>query len=281
MTSMLREGLLHGATQVTGLGDWNQDWDAAVLKGALLQLDKSFDPEEELILGHVGPEYSYQSNLRSQKVHPTRTSMEYALYLMESRDTRRMETALKNLDRMEELQEKDPISKWFGLWGWYAEEPPVKMPAVDFNWADFNGALLLCMIFRYRGLLSPSTRADMPHAQPLLHLDSEAQCGHGIHEYRMHGYICYPRRRGGTRGCRSSHIRSHRLHRFATYIDRTGTFEEYNSPTYTRVVIQNMTRMLMFVKEQKALELARRIHERAWLHVATHWHLPTRQIRRR
>ena len=275
----MSHGTLLGQAKSAGFGDWNRDWDAAVLKGALLHLDKSFDPEAELIAGHVGPEYSYQSNLRSQKVHPTRTSMEYALYLMEAKDPRRMKTALKILDRMEELQEKDPNNKWFGLWGWYAEEPPAKMPAVDFNWADFNGALMLCMIFRHRDSLPAAAVEQLRRmTQRCCTSIRKRNVTMGYTNIACMGTFVTL---AGAEVLEDDDLHAYaldRLHRFAAYIDRTGSFEEYNSPTYTRVVVQNMTRILMFVKDPKALDLSRRIHARAWLHIATHWHLPTRQI---
>jgi len=277
--SVLRYEQLLGQTKTAESGDWNREWDAAVLAGALLHLDKSFDPEAELISGHVGPEYSYQSNLRSQTVHPTRTSMEYALYLLESKDTKRIKTAQKILDRMEELQEKDPGSKWFGLWGWYAEEPPAKMPAVDFNWADFIGSLLICMILRHRD------RVSLPALKQMRRMLS--RCCISIRKRNVSmGYTNIAAMGtfvslAGAEVLDDSSLHAYaldRMHRFAAYIDKTGSFEEYNSPTYTRVLVQNMTLTLMFVKDQKALSIAKRIHERAWLHIATHWHLPTRQI---
>jgi len=276
---MLTPGRLLGWMASTGSGEWNETWDSAVLQGTLLVMDKTFDPEAGLIAGHVGPEYSYQSNLRNQTVHPTRTSMEYALYLLESKEKRRTETAVEILARMEALQEKDPSSKWFGLWGWYVEEPPARMPAADFNWADFNGALLLCMIFRHRERLSPVVIQQIS---------------------RMIGRCCVSIRKrnvsmgytniacmgtfvtlAGSEVLQDAELHTYaveRLGRFAAAIDETGSFAEYNSPTYTKVLVQNLTRMLMFVKDPQALALARRIHERAWLHIAKHWHLPTRQI---
>jgi hypothetical protein len=278
-TSMLTPGRFLGLMASAGYEDWNETWDSAVLQGALLVMDKSFDPEAGLISGHVGPEYSYQSNLRSQKVHPTRTTMEYALYLLESKDNRRTETAVKILDRMEALQEKDPSSKWFGLWGWYVEEPPAQMPAADFNWADFNGALLLCMILRHRERLSPVVIQQIS--------SMIGRCCISIRKRNVSmGYTniaCMGTfvTLAGSEVLEDAELHTYaveRLGRFAAFIDETGSFAEYNSPTYTKVLVQNLTRMLMFVKDAQALVLVRRIHERAWLHIAKHWHLPTRQI---
>jgi hypothetical protein len=277
--SALARGELLGFMASAGHESWNETWDVAVLQGTLLVMDKSFDPEAGLISGHVGSEYSYQSNLRSQTVHPTRTSMEYALYLLESKDKQRIATAEKIVERLEALQEKDPSSKWFGLWGWYVEEPPAQMPAADFNWADFNGALLLCMIFRHRDQLSPVALHQI--TQML------GRCCVSIRKRNVSmGYTniaCMGTfvTLAGSEVLADADLHTYaveRLGRFAASIDETGSFAEYNSPTYTKVLVQNLTRMLMFVKDPQALNLAGRIHERAWLHIAKHWHLPTRQI---
>lgn len=258
---------------------WNKNWESAVLAGALLQMDRNFDHETGLISGHVGPEYSYQSNLRNQKVHITRASMEYALYLLESREERRAQIAVKILDRMEQLQEKDRGNEWYGLWSWYVEEPLSQMLSVDFNWADFNGALLLCMIFRHGSHLSPPVIEQMKRML--------VRCCASIRKRNVSmGYTniaCMGTfvTLAGAEVLNDEDLHAYavdRLKRFASFIDQTGGFVEYNSPTYAKVVVQNMTCMLMFVKNRQSLELARRIHERIWLHLAKHWHLPTKQI---
>jgi hypothetical protein len=69
-----------------------------------------------------------------------------------------------------------------------------------------------------------------------------------------------------------------RLNRLASAIDESGSFAEYNSPAYARVTIANLTRMRMTLKDSAVLELAARIHQRAWLQLARHWHAPTRQL---
>lgn len=64
----------------------------------------------------------------------------------------------------------------------------------------------------------------------------------------------------------------------ARAIDRTGSFAEYNSPSRTQSLIANLTRLRMFVKDQQACALARRIEDRAWLHLSKHWHAPTGKL---
>ena len=266
-------------TASTSTGVWDNTWDAAVLTGTLRELDAVFDPESNLICGHVGSEYSYQSSLRNQVVHPTRTSMEYALYLLESGEKSRINRAAQILDRLDRLQEKNQWSTWYGLWSWYAEEPLDRMPSADFNWADFNGALLLCMIFRHRSQLSQQTLEKV-------HRMLEGCCTSIRKRNVFMGYTniaCMGTfvTLVGSEVLQDADLHryaSKRLIRFASFIDQTGSFEEYNSPTYNKVVVQNLSLMLAFAKDPQALQLTQKIHERIWLHIAEHWHLPTRQI---
>jgi hypothetical protein len=69
-----------------------------------------------------------------------------------------------------------------------------------------------------------------------------------------------------------------RLRRFAATVDITGSFTEYNSPTYANVSIVNLTRMRMTLKDPDVLRLVDRIHSRVWTHLGKHWHVPTRQL---
>src|SRR5262249_37311649 len=64
----------------------------------------------------------------------------------------------------------------------------------------------------------------------------------------------------------------------AQQVDLTGSFDEYNSPTYIEVSIANLTRMRMVLNEDSVLKLAARIEERAWRHFGEHWHVGTRQL---
>jgi hypothetical protein len=261
------------------LSGWNSEWDKAVLEGTLHRMDASYDAEAGLILGSVGPEYSYQSNLRSQKVHPTRSSMDYALYLMESGDPLRMSRALDVLDRLEAFQDKDPKSKWYGLWSWYVEEPLSKMPAVDFNWADFNGATLLRIMFRHQLHLPAANAARMEEMirRCCVSIQNRNVSMNYTNIACMGTFVTL----AGALLLQDSALRSYaenRLRRFGAAIDQTGSFAEYNSPNYNKVDVQNLTNIMMFVKDPASLDLARKIHDRIWLHIAQHWHVPTRQI---
>src|SRR5882724_604655 len=122
---------------------WNKEWDRAVISTAVKKLDSAYDEKESLLRTRRGPDYNYHTSVRNTFPHQTRESFEYALLLLEEGSEERRQRALRVLDKDLALQNTDPASKYYGLWSYYLEEPLEKMSAVDFNWADFNGALLL------------------------------------------------------------------------------------------------------------------------------------------
>lgn len=258
---------------------WTRAWDQAVLSVALTKYDEQFDAKESMLVRPLGAEYHYHTELRSRPAHPTRESLEYALLLLESGRDSRKARAQAILDRCLRLQDVDPQSRWYGLWGYYLEEPASAMAPADFNWADFNGSLLLLMEARHGRTLPVELRGRVREA------------------IRM--AAASVRRRNVTMTYTNIAVQGSfvtlaaaellvdpdllayakdRLRRFAAEVDRTGSFAEYNSPTYGNVTIANLTRIRMFCRDAEALARVEKLHERAWLHMAKHWHLPTRQF---
>ena len=260
-------------------GTWDVDWDQAVLGGLLKQMDKSYDPDQRMSNSYRGPEYNYQSNLRSTTVHPIRDAFEYVLALLEAEDSERTSRALTILERTVALQDVDPQSKWFGLWSYYLEEPLAQMSTVDFNWAEFNGSTLLLIVFRHgaklplqllertkvairRAAVSIRRRDISPHytnimAQGTFVVFAAAEL---LGDNELLGYA------------------RHRIRHWAEIVDGSGSFSEYNSPAYTPLTIENMTRMRMYVHNADAVLLAKRLERLAWEQMAAHWHAPTMQL---
>jgi len=258
---------------------WSSAWDRALLEGVLARWDKDYDANACLLSGHRGPEYNYQSGLRNMVVHPTRESFEYALLLLESGEAPRRERALKVLDRNLQLQETDPKSRWRGIWPYYLEEPLAKMPAVDLNWADFNGAHLLLTLFRHESKL-PDELAGRTR-------EAIRQAAYAIQRRHVTPYYTNIAVQGSFVTLAAAELLKDdalatyaldRIRGVAATVDESGSFAEYNSPTYLHVTLENLTRILAFVRNSEALGIAERMHERLWLHLAAHWHPPTRQL---
>jgi hypothetical protein len=258
---------------------WTPEWDRAVIEAALAAQDPNFDPEESMLVRHVGSAYNYHSALRNTRAHPTRESLEYALLLLEAGSAARAERAAKIIDRVIAIQETDPASRFYGLWGYYLEEPAPKMAPADFNWADFNGALLLLIEFRHR--------AKLPEALRRRVRESIRHAAYSVKRRNVTMTYTNIAVKGTFVTLAAGQVlgdkelwdyATDRQRRFARTVDETGSFAEYNSPTYANVTIANLTRIRMFVQDPAVQALNEKIHERIWLHLGRRWHLPTRQL---
>lgn len=255
---------------------WTSEWDRAALTAALSAADASFDPAERMLVSNLTGDYRYHTALRSRRVHPTREALEYALLLLEAR---RDERAFAVIDRVIAEQDTDPASKWYGIWGWYLEEPPNKMQPADWNWADFNGATLATILHRHNDRLPAALRAriraSLGHAAASIRRRNVSM---GYTNIAVQGtYVTLKAAELLDDRDLLTYARD-RLLRFTRKVDETGSFAEYNSPTYAQVTLSNLSRLLEQVRDEEARALAAKIHERAWFSLARHWHAPTMQL---
>lgn len=251
---------------------WLKEWDRALIEKAVLIEDQRFDPRERLVSRQLGPEYRYHTKMRERRVHPTRESLEYALCLLELGGRERAGRAAGILDRILNLQVTSPASQWYGIWGWYMEEPPEKMAPADWNWADFNGSLLLLVEFRHGGKLDGALRARIReairHAAASIRRRNVSMSYTNIAIKGTFVTLAAAQLLGDED--LGDYARD-RMKRLCAEIDRTGSFAEYNSPTYARVSLTNLTRMRMFLRDEEMLRRAAAIERRLWLHLAAHW----------
>lgn len=258
---------------------WTLDWDRALLLGLLKQMDRTYDPEVQMNKSYRGPEYNYQSTLRSMTVHPIRDAFDYVLAQLEEGSPPRIERACAVLDRTLRLQDGDPASKWFGLWSYYLEEPLPMMSTVDFNWADFNGSTLLLVVLRHdkklpEDLQSRTRVAINQAAASIRRRDITPNYTNIIAQGTF--VVFAAAELLGDKDLLAYSVQ--RMRRWAENVDRSGSFSEYNSPAYTPLTIENMTRLKMYVNHAEARVLGDRLHRRAWEQLAAHWHAPTMQL---
>lgn len=211
-------------------------------------------------------------------VHPTNTSLCYALELVCRNNAACDERACSIIRKILPLQDKDPVSKTYGIWPWLYEEPLEAMAQPDWNWADFCGFRLAEILLQAEDRLPADLRAEMrealSHAAGAIYRRNVGAhytnicvmggvvtvlAGEILGDERM---LSYGRRR------LAEVVADHR---------KAGGFHEYNSPTYTRVVLWDCEQALCRIKDGEALESVRYLFHNAWKIVADHFHPATGQ----
>jgi hypothetical protein len=127
---------------------WNLECDRLLLDRAIVQWDKNFDPDFDLLSSKV---YGvvYHSTLRSGVVHPIREAFYYSAGLLDHGGDAEKNRAIRVLKKVLQAQDTNPNSRTYGIWPWFWEEPLDKMSPPDWNWADFCGEALYLIIRRH------------------------------------------------------------------------------------------------------------------------------------
>lgn len=244
---------------------------------ALAQQDANYDPVEKMLRSTFSSP-GYHTTLRDGTVHRTRESLKYAVALLDAGGTAQLDRAQQILERVIDLQDQDPASRTYGIWPWFLEEPLQQMSPPDWNWADFCGTQLLQVALNHSGRLSvplsQKVRASILHAGRSI---KRRNVGPGYTNIALMGtYVTL---------VAGEHFSDkelfgygkQRLRRFYKYCDERGSFTEFNSPTYTRVAIEEISRMIAHVEDTAAQEWLTELNQFAWHHLARRFHAPTRQ----
>jgi len=69
-----------------------------------------------------------------------------------------------------------------------------------------------------------------------------------------------------------------RMQRFYDFTMKHQGFTEYNSPTYTRVAMDELTRMRRYIQDEEMRQLIDGVYRMGWELIADHFHAPTRML---
>ncbi len=247
------------------------------LLAALAPLDADYDPDEQMIRE---PFHSpgYHTTLRAGTVHPTRSALTYAVALLDTGEAWRCQRACDILDRVIALQDQDPTSRTYGIWSWFLEEPLDKMSPPDWNWADFNGTQLLQVALDHRERLPHDLARRLDEATIHAARSIERRnVGPGYTNIALMGtYVTYVAAELYQLADLLAYARA-RLQRFYDYTLEQDGFTEFNSPTYTVVALNVLTRMRMHIRDSAAQPMIEALHDIGWRDVARHFHPPTAQ----
>lgn len=251
---------------------WPAGWDRILIEKAASAEGPRYDEKEALATRLFGPGYRYHTKLGEGRVHDLRASAEYALALLELGTQSGLVRAEQTLNRVCTLQDSDPASKWYGLWGYYLEESPAKMAEADWNWADFLGGTLLLVDIRHghhlEAGLHTRIRASIRHASLSVQRRNADPANTNI---AVKGtFVCAAAAERLGLNELAVYART-RMACIEAYIGESGSFSEYNSPVYARTMLTDLTRMRMYLQPGPVRDGASRIERRLWLHLGRHW----------
>lgn len=244
---------------------------------ALAREDAKYDPAAQMLRAEFSSP-GYHTTLEGGTVHRTRDSLKYAVALLDSGQPERIKRAEGVLRRVISLQDQDPNSRTYGIWPWFLEEPLDRMSPPDWNWADFCGTQLLQVAIDHLDRLPMDLQQKVKDS--ILHAARSIvrrNVGPGYTNIALMGtYVTLVAgERLGDRELRE--YGAERLNRFCEYTQEKGSFSEYNSPTYTCVAIEEISRMLRHVRDEESRESLEWLNGFAWRHMARRFHPPTWQ----
>lgn len=245
---------------------------------SLKSVHELYDPEGKMITSTLNG-YNYHTDAQSGVFHDVRSSFWYAISLLDLDDGHYTKRAFDIIDKTISLQDQDPGSKTYGVWPYYMEEPlATKKAPVDYNWADFNAVSLLDAWMGHQEQIPAKLKEKIKNS--LILAAKSIQKRNVKNDYTniaiMGTYVTYM----------VSHLfnlpemqeyAQTRLRFFYEYTLEKGGFSEYNSPTYTIVALDELSRMKLHIIEPGAKTIIDSLYYIGWEMIARHYHQPSGQ----
>lgn len=249
-----------------------------ILAKSLASVHPNYDSIEKMVLSNLNG-YNYHTDATSGRYHQVRASFSYAIDLLDLGDEQYQQRAFDILEKCISIQDTGSLSKTKGIWGYYLEEPlATKKSPPDFNWADFNGVTLLEVWMGHQSKIPARLK---PIIQQSLILAAQSIQKRDITlSYTniaiMGTYVTYM----------VSHLfqleemktySETRLKRFYDYTKSKGGFTEYNSPAYTIIAIDELSRMKLHFTEPIDKKMVDELYFLGWETIAKHYYYPAGQ----
>ena len=240
--------------------------------------DAKYSAEHQM-LGRPFSSPGYHSTVAAGTwTHPTRQSFDYAAALLARNASGDADRAAQVIRKLLTLQDTDPASHTYGIWPWVMEEPLAKMSPPDWNWADFCGARIAEMLVDDRAKLPEDLVAEM-----------RSSLGHAARAIRKRNvqptYTNIAIMGGGVCAAAGELLADaemldygrRRLQGVVEHTAHDGSFNEFNSPTYTLVALWECERTLHLVADPATREAAESLRRTAWEIIAESFHPGTQQ----
>jgi hypothetical protein len=211
-------------------------------------------------------------------VHPTRQSLAYAVALVDRGGAEDLVRAERIIRKVLTLQVTDTDHAYYGIWPWLLEEPVDEMAPPDRNWADFLGAQIAVLLKDYKERLPGDLAEAM--GTSLRHAAIEIRRRNVQPSYTniaiMGGGVCAAAGELLDDEEMLAYGRD-RLQRCVADSEYHGSFNEFNSPTYTMVALKEAERVLQLVEDEGARVAAEQLRRTAWQIIADSFHPATGQ----
>ncbi len=230
------------------------------------------DPEVGLIKSHCIP--NYHSNLKPGEYHFIKSSVDLALLTFAVGDEPHYHAANEMLCRAIAMQCR--TGECAGVWPYYLEETLEEMVAPDWNYADFNALPIITILKEYGDKLEPGTydacreaclyacRAIQKRNLTVLYTNPTvssvyilALCAELFDRPDLMAYA------------------KHKLNKFYYMTMKDGTYNEYNCPGYTKLILEFYSIILRNVTDPEILEKVTTLNDLAWTMLGEHYHHPT------
>ncbi|WP_373511138.1 hypothetical protein, partial [Persicitalea sp.] len=239
---------------------------------------KKYDPAEKMITSTLKNYYQYHTDATDGILHQTRGSLRYAANLLDLNDPQYEQRAFDIIRKTISLQDTVRANKTHGIWPYYLEEPlATKKSPADWNWADFLGVSLLDIYMGHQQRLPADLKETIKNS--LIRAAESIQkrnVGPGYTNIAIMGtYMTYMTSRLFDLPEMQDYAEK-RLQNFYDYTLENG-YTEYNSPTYTRVALDELVRMKDHIVDKEAKKKIDYLYDLAWDMVARHFHKPSGQ----
>lgn len=254
--------------------------DKALILKEIQSKEEHFNPEISMLRVYRSKTSNrYHSTLVGQWVYPLRRTAAYAVDLLATDQPVYQQRAFKIIDALIACQDQDPQRRTYGIWPYHFTEPLDAMNKPDWNWADFIGVQLLEAYLKHHDVLPDELREKMRAS--IIHASRSIQKRDVKPTYTNIAIM----------GTLVTHLCAHlfdiadlkayadmRMKRFYDYTKELGGFVEYNSPTYTRVALDELMRMKQYILDPPTLAMVDYCYRVGWEVLASHFHPPTGQL---
>jgi len=206
--------------------------------------------------------------------HLLRESMWYAEALLANdQSPPSVARAIAIIEKVLPFQDTDPSSPHYGTWPYYAEEPLSKMPNPDDNWAEFFGASLCDLLIDQSGVLPPDLQTRMRAALTaacmgiIKHNVQPSYTNIAVMAARVTLIAGQILNRPDIFAFGSGHLAN-----ILAYTRQQGSFNEYNSPTYTFTALEGLDAILTDVRDRSVKSNAHALWMVAWDMISSHYH---------